>query len=274
MPMSISKEAILAKTNSYEILNHYLQPYHNKGPQLRYGVNIQNPFLSEKQETPSFNIYNPPQSSEWIFKDFATDDTGSCFDLVMRLNNESFPEALERINRDMCLNLENNQRQKSSAPPIPVAEPIPPTKQVTKKEFSAVQRDFNSNELAYWQKYGIGIETLNKFNVKPLSEFSSISKEGKPYTVKEKPDKFIFAYDSDDDWIKLYKPLDEKKFRFQYLGTKPANYIFGYDLLPANGGLVFITGGEKDCMSLWQQGFYAISLNSETATLDKAITAD
>lgn len=271
--MSISKEAILAKVNSYEILNHYLQPYHNEGPKLRYGVNISNPFQSEKQDTPSFNIFHSSKNGEWIYKDFATDETGSCFDLVMNLFNEIFPEALERINRDFCLNLENNQQHKSA--PTPSTQPTPPTPktETVKKEFSTTKKDFNSNELAYWQKYGIGIETLNKFNVIPLAEFSSISKVGKPYTVRCPSDKFIFAYDH-GDWMKLYKPLDEKKYRFQYLGTKPPNYIFGYDLLPEKGELVFITGGEKDCMALWQQGFYAISLNSETATLDKTITAD
>jgi KaiC/GvpD/RAD55 family RecA-like ATPase len=267
--MSISKEAILAKTSSYEILNHYLQPYHNEGAKLRYGVNISNPFLSEKQDTPSFNIFHSSKTNEWLYNDFATGDSGSCFDLVMRLNNESFPEALERINRDFCLMLENNQQQKSSTPPPPST----PKTETVKKDFSATKRDFTANELEYWQKFGIGIETLNKFKVTPLSEFSSVSKDGKPYTIKEKPDKFIFAYDH-GNWMKLYKPLDEKQYRFQYLGTKPPNYIFGFELLPEKGDLVFITGGEKDCMSVWQKGFCAISLNSETATLDKAITAE
>jgi DNA primase len=35
--------------------------------------------------------------------------------------------------------------------------------------------------------------------------------------------------------------------------------------------LIFITGGEKDVMTLAAMGFNAISLNSETASLDKNI---
>jgi KaiC/GvpD/RAD55 family RecA-like ATPase len=41
--------------------------------------------------------------------------------------------------------------------------------------------------------------------------------------------------------------------------------------LPDKGEKLFITGGEKDVMSLAAQGFDAISLNSETASLDKSI---
>jgi hypothetical protein len=83
--MSISKESILTKVSSYDILNHYLLIYHNSGS-LVQGKNISNPFLPDKQKTPSFNIYESNQSKEWRYKDFATGDDGSCFDLVMKLH--------------------------------------------------------------------------------------------------------------------------------------------------------------------------------------------
>ena len=108
--MSITKEAILAKISSYDILNHYLQPYHNTG-RLISGKNISNPFIAEKQQSPSFNIFCALPQHEWRYKDFATGDEGSCFDCVMKLLNVSFPEALEIINRDHCLNLENNHKK-------------------------------------------------------------------------------------------------------------------------------------------------------------------
>ncbi len=54
--MSFSKEDILNKVTSYDILNHYLLPFH-KEHKLIGGKNINNPFLAEKQNTPSFNIF-------------------------------------------------------------------------------------------------------------------------------------------------------------------------------------------------------------------------
>ncbi len=259
--MAITKEAVLAKISSYDILNHYLQPYHNTG-RLITGKNISNPFLAEKQKTPSFNIFCALPQHEWRYKDFATGDEGSCFDFVMKIFNVSFPEALEIINRDHCLNLETANKT------IPSPKQTAPEQ--TKPNFTVKKRPFSNAELAFWNKYSISIETLQRFNVFALEEFSNISKEGKPYTVRSSSDKFIFAYDN-GSWLKLYKPLDDKQYKFQYLGTKEQGYIFGWKQLPEKGEKLFITGGEKDVMSLAAQGFNAISLNSETASLEKSI---
>ena len=114
--MNITKENILAKVNSYDILNHYLLPYHNEN-RLIGGKNISNPFLAEKQDTPSFNIFPAMGTGEWRYNDFATDDSGSCFDLVMKLKNLSFPEALAAINADMNLFLDNNTNIVVTTPP-------------------------------------------------------------------------------------------------------------------------------------------------------------
>lgn len=50
---TLTKENILAKVNGYDLLNHYLKPYHTNGL-LRQGQLISNPFLSEKQKNTIF----------------------------------------------------------------------------------------------------------------------------------------------------------------------------------------------------------------------------
>lgn len=52
-----------------------------------------------------------------------------------------------------------------------------------------------------------------------------------------------------------------------YGGTIIPPYCFGLEQLPHKGDVLFITGGEKDVMSLYAKGFYAISFNSETANI-------
>jgi hypothetical protein len=255
----VTKDQILAKVSSYDILNHYLKPYHNNGS-LKAGKNISNPFLSEKQKTPSFNIYQSSANDEWHYHDFATGDQGSCFDLVMKLFRISFNEAVELINRDLSLSLDSYQSTTTATASI----------NRSNSQFSVKRRPFTSSELEYWNKFGITSKVLQKYNVTALAEFTTNSKEGNPYTIKSGPEKFLFAYDH-GDWMKLYKPLDEKKYRFQYLGAKTPNYKFGWDQLPQTGDLVFITGGEKDVMSLSAHGFAAFSLNSETASLDHSL---
>ncbi len=256
---NIGKEEILAKVDSYTILDNYLKPYHNFG-NLPAAKNISNPFLAEKQETPSFNIFPSMKTGEWQYNDFATDDKGSCFDLVMKLNNLSFPETLNKINSDFTLMLDKEQ--------TPTRLNRPTEKAVSGYEVK--KKPFNETELSFWLKFGINAEILQRFKVSSLEEFSTTSKIGNPYTVRSNSEKFIFAYEN-EKWVKLYKPLDEKKYKFQYLGTKEPSYIFGWQQLPENDEMLIITGGEKDVMSLAAKGFNAIALNSETANLDKSI---
>ncbi|HRH35927.1 MAG TPA: toprim domain-containing protein, partial [Catalimonadaceae bacterium] len=251
----MSRDQILALVDSYTILAHYLAPYH-KEPRLIQGHNISNPLLSEKQATPSFNIFCDQKGGhEWKFKDFATGDHGSCFDLVMKLFNLNFIEAKSKICQDFNL-ISEAKNHTTTTSPNPAAPNSP--------EFSVVQRDFTKQELDYWLKYGITSEILNRFNVKALSKFSTMNKKGTAYSKRSDHNHFIFTYDH-GNWHKLYKPLDDKKFRFQFLGPKPQNFVFGFDQLPEKGTYVFLTGGEKDVMSLAAHGFAAISLNSETA---------
>ena len=253
----MKKEEILSQISSYEILNHYLQRFHNKS-KLRQGENISNPFINSKQATPSFNIFHDMlETKEWRFKDFATDDQGSCFDLVMRLFNLDFSAAKAKICQDFNITPATTVIQSLPASSAPVAKPD--------NNFSTVPRDFTAQEIDFWKKYGIEADVLDRYRVKVLSSFTAISKEGKPYTIKAGNNMLIFAYDF-GTWAKLYKPLAERKYRFQYLGSKPQNFVFGLNQLPDKGDLVLITGGEKDTMSLAARGFHAISLNSETAT--------
>ncbi|MCI4667828.1 MAG: hypothetical protein MRZ79_06680 [Bacteroidia bacterium] len=108
----LSKDNILSRVSSYDILNHYLKPYH-RFERLKKGQLISNPFIyPDKQQTPSFNIY-PGKTGEWYFKDFATGDYGSAVDLVMQLQIAPFYEALQIINKDFNLGLTAENFKKS-----------------------------------------------------------------------------------------------------------------------------------------------------------------
>ena len=265
--MNITKENILAKVNSYDILNHYLLPYHKENI-LKAGKNISNPLLADKQDTPSFNIFPAKGTGEWRYNDFATGDSGSCFDIVMKLRNLSFPEALNTINTDMNLFLDSNTNAMPPQPkPIAAVKPKDEHDNMKPaKRFTIKSRSFDMNDWAFWEKFTINKETLDKFNVVALASYSAYNKEGKPYEIKAYSGKLMYAYDN-GDWTKIYKPFDEKKYKFLFLGIKEPNYIFGWKHLPAKDDLVFITGGEKDVLTLVSNGLNAITLNSETANL-------
>lgn len=262
--MSLTKDQILSATSSYEILNHFLARYNPSGQRLVPGKHISNPFLAEKQKTPSFNIYFSQHSLEWRYKDFATGDDGSCFDLVMRLSNLSFSEALQSINSDMCLNIPEHSDNTVFTPSLHASAKI-----IEYGTSSLVVRTFLASELEWCKQYGISEAVLQQFKVSSAQSFSATNKDGKQYKIESSPDNPVFAYVR-EYWAKLYRPLSDK-YRFQYLGQKPADYLFGFEQLPDFSEYIFITGGEKDVMSLTAHGFAAISLNSETANLSTDI---
>ncbi|GGX33834.1 toprim domain-containing protein [Aquimarina muelleri] len=241
-PDIITKENILDNIELLDAFNYYLQPYHNKGT-LQQGQNISNPFLTEKQKTPSFNIYKS-NSGDWRFKDFATEDQGSIFDLVMRLKECDFKEALAIIQNDFNLNLSND----------------------TKEDFEIqLKASWNSNDLLYWLPYGINSSTLTHYKVHPIQQYTRINAQKKHTSFISSKEKPLYGYAIAQRCYKIYSPLT-KHFRFTWLGNKPDSYVFGYQQLPKTGNRVFITGGEKDVLSLYARNEFAVCFNSETAT--------
>jgi len=178
----------------------------------------------------------------------------------MQLQKLTFPEALQQINADMCLNIPLQADNSAYTQPL-----HPSNKTIQFGTSSLTVRRFQPQELEWWQQYGISEAVLKRFNVSSVQAFTALSKEGKPYKNQSNADNPIFAY-IQSEWAKLYKPLN-KAYRFQYLGQKSLDYIFGLQQLPDLSELIFITGGEKDVMSLTAHGFSAVSLNSETAML-------
>lgn len=124
-------------------------------------------------------------------------------------------------------------------------------------------KEFSENELLYWHRYGITHDVLKRFKVRSARFLTGISKEGKEYKISSRVAEPMFVYHTIDEAVKVYMP--KNKLRFMYVHRLSGEYVFGLEHLPARGHMVFITGGEKDVMSLAAHGFNAICFNSETA---------
>ncbi|MEM1000206.1 MAG: hypothetical protein AAGN35_24345 [Bacteroidota bacterium] len=265
----MNKEQVLSRVDSYEILNHYLRPFvpRHKWP-LRKGNAISNPLIERKQNTPSFNIYRG-EDGQWYFKDFSTssDMQGSCFDFVMRLYGLDFPQALEKVAQDFNIpdpDQETTPTHKTPQKPRREPEPIP---------FEITLNDrWNEEESEWWGRYGIGTDTLDCMGVGSVKGIVQYRPEGKPWCTPVHASMPLYAYRVGTDCYKLYRP-GSQDHRFSWLGRKPAEYVYGLDHLPRRGERVFITGGEKDVLSLVAHGHAAVCLNSETARPPKWLIA-
>lgn len=256
----LERDELMQQTNGgYAIFRHYL------GNEWKPSKNFQNPFR-EKQETVSFNIYRH-ENGTWMFHDFATGDKGSGFDLVMRLQNLSYGEAVQRIAQDLGITSGVQHAGKARHTSQAVVAATRPAPTVAKNSGEAKYRQaFLPDEVAYWDAYGITVDILQTFGVKAVESYSRLNKKGEPFTIYSKPGKRIYAY-SFGEAVKLYIPKAEKGFKFQWLKGGPGDFLFGFDELPASGNRVFIAAGEKDVMALAANNCPAVTLNSETADL-------
>jgi hypothetical protein len=116
-------------------------------------------------------------------------------------------------------------------------------------------RAFTPRELAFWAQYGITPDVLSRYHVVAVQQYRGTGKTGKAYELNASSEAPIFGYQG-KRFTKLYLPNSET--RFLYTGDVTENYVFGLEQLPLRGNILFITGGEKDVLSLASHGFHAI----------------
>ena len=265
----MNKEDILQATDrGLSVFRHYLPvPF-------RIGKKFLNPLYKDTKA--SCNVYYDRRHSVYKMKDFGNEEySGDCFELVGTMtglscrNAKDFVEIMRIIDHDLHLGLADGYENCVDTSSVQVVCP-PTPEQVIKKirPYNIVPRAFNETDRIFWSKSRITEHTLNKYNVRPLHSFSSVNQEGKSYTLTETAQEPMYGYVG-DKYIKIYRPRSE--MRFLYAGDLSDNYCFGLDQLSAKGDLLFITGGEKDVMSLAANGFHAICFNSETTVIPTSV---
>lgn len=266
----MNKEDILLLTDKGLAVFKYYIPF-----AFKLGRNFLNPLYKDSKA--SCNVYFDRRNGMYKMKDFGNDDySGDCFALVGKLNGlnckepKDFVEILAIIDRDMRLGLSDKPEMRiSSTTPVPViAEVTHVPKRKKARPYTLAQKSFTAAELAFWGESGITQEVLKLFRVVSLKKFSSENNEGKPFSIAATDKEPVFGYTA-KQYVKVYRPYSE--MRFLYAGDFGENYCFGLEQLPAKGDLLFITGGEKDVMSLTTHGFHAICFNSETVTIPVGI---
>jgi hypothetical protein len=274
--MKTINEKILNAENVLETTNGGILFFKHALPKLKFNggnrcPNIFNPFYNDTKA--GLSIYK--LGRKWYYKDYGDSNFhGDVFNfaaLYYKLDGKKdFFHILQKINTDLKLELINDGRGNS----IPSFKLI--LSNYTDNDYKVFYKpNFSKDDLAFWGQYGISEETLNVFKVKPVNKYILQMPGYRPFEFYSTKDNPIFAYEVSEQCIKLYKPYD-KKYKFQWVGKKPDNYCFGWDLLDSYdivGGNFFITGGEKDVMTLYELGFNAFTLNSETGVIPKTISS-
>lgn len=267
----IDKNEILSLTQGgLNVFSHYL------GFEVNLHRNFRSPFYEDKRA--SCHIYYDRETSVYKFYDHGNPTyCGDCFWFVatlMGLNVKSnFPEVIEAIVQRLGLHLVDRRdgssvQQQASNSKHSLQNGLH-TQRTEERPYEFELQPFDDDLLNYWSHYGIFEDTLRLFRVRSLKCYKSVSSEGKPFELHSTPSEPIFAYVG-CGYVKIYRP-HSAKLRFLYGGRMPNPYCFGMEQLPTKGDMLFITGGEKDVLSLSAHGFHAICFNSETAQIPESI---
>ena len=269
----IDKEQILLLTQGgLNVFSHFL------GFEVNLHRNFRSPFYDDKRA--SCHIFYDRKSSSYKFYDHGdTTYSGDCFWFVATMRGlnlkTSFPEVLETIVQELGLYslCDGEQHSKhitqSYKKTIGFSPETDMPKHTEERPYSFEIQPFDDGLINYWAHYGIHEDALRRFRVRSLKRYESISAEGRKFELYGSPTEPMFAYIG-NGYVKIYRP-HSPKIRFLYGGWMPATYCFGMEQIPAKGDMLFITGGEKDVLSLYAHGFNAICFNSETAQIPTSI---
>lgn len=252
---SLNTRNILSLVSEYDIFKRYI------GYDFEIGRSIISPLRNEKN--PSFSIYRSQYGVyDLRYRDFVNGDTGTCFDLVMKLHSCDFMTALRIIDRDFNLGINDYSKPLAvRAPKIEIT-----AKSTESCRISVGIRDWDNRDRMYWTQYGITCKTLIKYQVYPLSHFyvGSLGVICKDITYG--------YYFGNEKW-KIYSPYNLSN---RWYSNTSFDIIQGFDQLPAindQSDVLVLTKALKDVILYHEVGIPAIAPQSETVILRKeAIT--
>ena len=166
----------------------------------RLPCKIQSP-LREDDRNPSFIINEKNDKVYWY--DFGLGEGGSLFDLLCRLWNVDYREALLKIHLDTASRIPRFSLIRKYKGKVNV---------VSNSTISVKIREWKDWDVEFWNSFGISQKFCEWANVHPVSHafFTKVDPgTGKEYTVTVPMDKHAYAYFEWKDGkesIKLYQP--------------------------------------------------------------------
>lgn len=247
----INKEFLFSKgINQESIITYYT------GIDITSKRLFLSPFRSDKKVT--CGLYKSKNGTLYIH-DFATNEHINCFEVVMRLFNINYYQALEIIAQDFGLIKGHTPVKKS---PIIVPE-------IKETESSRIQvqiKRFSEEELKWWESFGITLKLLKKYNVFSIQHVFLNGELKFSSSLKNPIYGYYFGHDKNgnEKW-KIYFPMRQE---FRFLNNISKKILQGYKQLPKTGEYLCITKSMKDCIALNRLGVAAVSPNSETLFID------
>lgn len=232
----LSKNEVLQAITEEEIFRYF----------IGHDYQLKQFYLSplRKESNPSFNIYRNRQG-ELKYKDFGHSQ-GSCFDLVARLYDVGYDEALLIIDKEMKLGLvDSSNYNPVRYSSVELIEDTTCLRSVKGGVLQTVVQPFSIFDLKYWNSYGISEELFNRYKVESVK-----------YYIKDReikwiyhPNNPIYKFTFQSKRFKVYRPYGDKKYG-KWRSNTTVEDLQGFEQLPESGEYLIITKALKDVMTV------------------------
>lgn len=238
----VTKEGLMKYINEVDVFSKYIDE------EFSLTKNIISPLRHPPEKNPSFGFF-VGDNQEVCFNDFVLQVKGDCVKFLMLKYNLSYFEALSKIATDFDLTehfiVKKFEKINSFSKNSDFCKEkllINYTKYVLK---GYKERKWENHDIMFWYKYGISIETLNKYNVRPVSYYFL---NDNPF----KADKFAYCFAEYKDnkiSFKIYQPYNQN---YKWINNHDESVWQGWSQLPDFGEKLIITKSLKDVMAINQ----------------------
>ena len=248
---SISKNFILSKINQESIMKYYT------GNDVTSKKLVTSCLRNDNHVTVG---YYKSKSGILYMHDFATNEHLDCWNVVMRLYNVDYYQALRIIATDFNLIASSYSNKKS------IPEYIEPLKETQSSKIQVKIKDFTEQELKWWNQFGISKKLLKKYQIFSI-QYVFLNGELK-FTSSDKCPIYGYYFGKDKNGLEKWKIYFPMRDQFRFLNNLSKKVLQGYHQLPKTGDLLVITKSMKDVVSMYGFGIAAVSPNSETLFID------
>lgn len=236
----LTKEYILRQVSQQEIFESFL------GLPVKAGERYRSPLRSDKHPTCEYRLKN----DKIYFVDYSGDFFGDCFDAVQRMYGVNYTKSLDIIAERFGLidvKVEKTRQAKTTI------------QKHTFKSYSEIEvmiREWEKEDLAYWNKFNINLDVLKHYCVFPLQNVFL----NKRIVYGHSQNDPAYGYRFGTKKYKIYFPL-RRNGRTRFISN--TTHIQGLRQLPKKGKLLILTKSLKDVMTLYSLGLNSIAFQSE-----------
>lgn len=227
---SVCLEDVLGRVSEVDILSHYCNI-------TEIPCVINSPLREDK--SPSFGLHTSDgRKIHWV--DYATNDRGGTFDLLMKMWNCSYTECLNKVYNEM------------------IKQSVVPTKttfctiNITHKYNTNVKlqckvREWKDYDISYWESYGITLPWLKWAEVYPISH-KIVIKNGVRHLFGAAKYAYAFVeHKENHTTIKIYQPFMKE---YKWANGHNGSVVSLWSKIPETGDRVIICSSLKDALCI------------------------